>query len=354
MSETSGFQIDQPIIGYTDPNDEQLVTSPYGTSSLRSGGRTLGVPYVLVQSAVPVILPPSGQVNAAGQITLGTAVGNGTVTFGATTGSTTCTASAAAFVGSAVDNGKVITIQDGANLRYFTITAFSTTTVCTGTLSGGTLSTAGPWANTAWRLSVPLLTTYADSWVYLPVTAVTGVGAGLYYCQWVSTTVGSVKTTWVDPTVSAFTPSLQTGLTPAIGSGVDYATPTGSDIPLAKITLPGGAMGANGALRINGYVQYSNTATNKRNAGYLGGGSFYAGTRGAAYRDIYLSMVRNRGLQTKQSNFDTLGILGNYTSTPLSVDTSVDQTILFTGQCVTVPTDFVVLEGFTIEVLPSA
>lgn len=57
-------------------NEVTFVTNPVtgGGTNLTAGGAVVPVPYILAQSAVPVILAPNGTVNAAGVLTLNTAL----------------------------------------------------------------------------------------------------------------------------------------------------------------------------------------------------------------------------------------------------------------------------------------
>src|SRR5574337_90403 len=78
-------------------------------------------PYVAAQTAIPMILPPSSTIGANGSLQLGIKEGGGTATFGATSGAgVSCTLSLAGFAGTAVDVGKVITVDGG---KQATITA---------------------------------------------------------------------------------------------------------------------------------------------------------------------------------------------------------------------------------------
>ncbi len=216
------------------------------------------VPYILAQSAVPVILPSSGSSNATGQITLTTAL---------------------------------------------------------------------PYQ--------PSGTVY----IYLPTGVVTagsaGTGAGLYPVVFSSTTVCQVQ---------------GTGIVSANGA---YTQTTAADITLATVVVPGGAMGANGAIREHRAFGFPNNANNKIVRVFFGGSglSSVSGTYTTASGSTLASVTRNRGSQSLQA---TAPLTASTTaSTTTTVDTSVNQNMTIVAN-LAVATDYIILEGYTVEVLPSA
>lgn len=245
---------------------------------LMMGGKRIIIPYVLSQSAVPVILAPNGTVAADGTITLGTAL----------------------------------------------------TTV----FSGG-------------------------AWLRLPAGAVVGGASGLYWAIFSSTTVGSVRAVYVDP-AQPFTPYVPTG-TPAaaVGSGAAYTQTSGVEITLVNITIPGKAIGENGSWRLVDTSASSNSANQKILQWRLGpGGTFvYRPTTITQYSQN-IQLIRNRGRADRQVAF-TPGYIGGVstsstTSAYTSIDTSVDQTLvcLATLPAADAGAAYVIVEGFTLEVIP--
>ena len=101
------------------------------------------VPYTLLQGAIPMVVAGSGYIDATGNYIVGQAPSSSaTCAFDQTTGAgATMTCSAATLVGSASDNGRVMTILD-TTYKYFTITTGVSTTVATGTITGTLSSTA--------------------------------------------------------------------------------------------------------------------------------------------------------------------------------------------------------------------
>lgn len=126
-----------------------------------------------------------------------------------------------------------------------------------------------------------------------------------------------------------------------------------NETTLATITVPGGIMGPNGAIRITTYWSWNSTAGTKtvrhRFAGNAIGGNQGTTSRGAEF----MRMVRNRGSVSSQIVRDAfnLGVVSSEVPSVLSVDTTVNQDITLTAQLGT-GTDSITLEGYTVEVLP--
>lgn len=213
-------------------------------------------PYILAQTAVPVILPSSGSSNATGQITLTTA------------------------------------------LPY---------------QPSGTVQ------------------------IYLPSGVVTagsqGTGAGLYSVTFSSTTVCQIQ---------------GTGIVTANGAYTQDTTQQ----TLATVVVPGGAMGANGALRIGNLFSIPNNANNKYITNRLNGVNVISSTLTTQVLCGFEFSIRNRNAQAIQVTQPTLASVSSTSAaTYTTIDTSINQNLTFTGQ-LAVATDYIILEGYTIEVLP--
>lgn len=219
-------------------------------------------PYILAQTGVPVILPSSGTSNAAGQITLTTA------------------------------------------LPY---------------------------------------TPQGVVGLYLPAGVVTagsqGSGAGVYQVQFSSTTVCQIAGTGI------------------VTANAAYTQTTGAQLTLASAAVPAGSLGANGRLRLDTWwTHIGNTNTKIERAVF--GGTFLADRQANSATQITfreLLSVRNRGAQNVnllESSWG--GGLGADTGLfkAAAVDTSVQQPLTFAGQ-LAVATDYIILEGYTVEVLPA-
>ncbi|MYM34933.1 hypothetical protein GTP38_11355 [Duganella sp. FT94W] len=262
-----------PPIGPFSGTQRVRISCSVGMVTATTGSGLLNIPRVIAQSAVPVIIVPSGSVAADGTITLGTA----------------------------------------------------------------------------------LNVVYAGAWIKLPAGAIVGGAAGLYYCTFSSTTVGSVKDLFVNPAVSPFVSYIPVGpLTAAVGSGA--YTQSLSITQLCNVTVPGGAMGPNGVFRSEVIFGSSNTANNK---------AYYAGmTPGNLFVGLNISgagatgtcgrvRLANRGSQNSQTYF-----AGGWGYGPVqlpqlqrSFDMTVDQPFFYSA-ALTNAADYVVLEGFTAEILP--
>ena len=199
-------------------------------------------PIVLAQSAIPMCLPASSRITDNGAFQLGTKVGGGTATFSATSGTVTCTLSLAGFLGTSVDVGKVVTVDNG---KQFTITAFGTTTTATGTLSA-TLSGLGP--HTDWTLSRPFFTVYSDIYFYFPTNAIyAGSSAGWYYSVMSSTTTGTIY----NNVYTTGDLSVPVSPTPFVTTGPgEFVQPTGTSIVGFNFDLLGGVIGPNGSMDV--------------------------------------------------------------------------------------------------------
>jgi hypothetical protein len=221
-----------------------------------TSGSAAGVTQLSFQWGVPVFFPPGGFFANNGKYVIGQApASSATLTVSATSGSVTATFSAATLLGTASDVGRVITILD-TTYKYCTITAQSSTTVATCTISGGTWSTTGAWANNAvWisgaaggTASYSTLLPYvvANAYFYFPVNVISAAtAAGVYYTQCESTTVCTVFNNALTsgPPIHISSPTAFS----VTGTGA-WSQTAGSYISVISLTIPGGAIGNNGAL----------------------------------------------------------------------------------------------------------
>ncbi len=135
---------------------------------------------------------------------------------------------------------------------------------------------------------------------------------------------------------------------------------TGStaETALATLTLPGGSLGPNGALRITAVFSYSGTASAKTMRCRLGGsglsGAQVANLASSSASSMLLQrMIQNRNVENAQigpsaTTGSSFGPSSNGIFTA-SVDTSVDQPIVFSGQLVTAA-ETIALESCLLEV----
>lgn len=209
-------------------------------------------------------------------------------------------------------------------------------------------------------LGTALALTYANAWVYLPAGAIVGGAAGLYYCTFSSTTVGAVKTNYVNPTTTAFTPFIPSNPVAAVGSGSGYTQTTGSNLAIVNVPIPGKLMGPNGKLKVMQRWSYPNNANNKIVRNALNGTTFAAATLTTTTVLWGQSIIENRGAENSQV-FGTIGSVTNFstaagststgTLTQSTVDTTVAQALTLLANLATA-TDFLILESFVVEVVP--
>jgi len=228
------------------------------------------------------------------------------------------------------------------------------------------LAPSATWNNGSgnFTLGTSIVTTYSGGiWMYFAgvgVNSSTGgpVSSGLYWCVMFSATVGQAYalpslTISTNPFVlnadnTNFIPYIplanQLSLLPVTAGS--HVQTTGTNITLTSMTMPGNSMGANGMLRFS----LMNRTLSNANTKYTG---YYVGN--ANNINNYTTSVgifsngftfRNRGFQNLQV-YQSIG--GSVVTS--TVDTSVNQQIILVGKIDT-DTDFMIQEGFTIEVLP--
>jgi hypothetical protein len=135
---------------------------------------------------------------------------------------------------------------------------------------------------------------------------------------------------------------------------VSGAADTNENI-LATITIPAGAMGPNGRLRIQTGWTVTNSANNKvlrvRFSG-IGGTIFYGATvtTSASVEDV--RSIHNRGVTNSQACFQGGASFGSSSSAygTSSVDTSVATTVVITGQKATAG-ETLTLESYLVELI---
>jgi hypothetical protein len=213
----------------------------------------------------------------------------------------------------------------------------------------GTVATNGQIA-----LGVGLPTTYSNGvWLNLPAGAVSGGPAGLYWAVMTSPTAGQVYTNYVN-TSGEFIPFIPSGtLTPAVGSNVAY-TQSVIQVLLVNVSVPGGAMGPNGAIRVTTVFHASGGGGTKAFRGQFGGSTCWnlsSITANAAGGQL---SIRNRGVLNAQYNINAA--TGDASSSAGAVVYGTVNTALaaffgLTAQLVSAA-DGAVIESFIVEVLP--
>lgn len=201
-------------------------------------------------------------------------------------------------------------------------------------------------------LGTALPTTYSGgAWIRLPANAVVGGAAGLYWCVFSSTTVGQVYTNFSDP-ATEFIPTVPGGtLVAAVGSNAAYTQTTAADVTLLNVTVPGGALGSRGALRFNGLPGWNNSAGAKTPKLNLGGTALLSASRTTTTNDEWLFVIRNTSATSQAHTTASIPATGTSLSRR-TIDTTANTAFVFSGQ-LAVATDYIVLEAFSLEVLPS-
>ena len=126
---------------------------------------------------------------------------------------------------------------------------------------------------------------------------------------------------------------------PLAGSGVAVSCPADtSEDTLATVTLPAGAMGANGELEIRSLWTFTNSANNKTlrvRLGGIGGAAFLSQVLTTNASGQFYQSIFNVNSQSSQKAFGSgqtgFGI-GTGDIVTAAIDTSASTTIVFTGR----------------------
>jgi hypothetical protein len=122
-------------------------------------------------------------------------------------------------------------------------------------------------------------------------------------------------------------------------------------LTLGSLTVPGGFMGANGALRVMSLWSCTNSANAKTaNVEFSTMVTPSALTNLASF--VGENMIRNRGVTNSQVGQAALSDDGSTAVLTAAIDTTADQTLKFTAQPSTA-NEVMTLEGYTVEILPA-
>lgn len=237
------------------PDNDSITIDNSGYPAIRlPPNNTLQRLSIRYTSGVPLITPGNGYVGANGVIQLGNSVAQ-TLTVSGTSGSVTCTAGGGTtFTSASVDVGQAITLDNGKSIL---ITAYTSPTVVTGTVQGGTLSTTS-FASGTWTYGFPLpyqsWVTFVGkngSWVYFPAGALyAGSALGTYYVVWSTPTYGVAydNTMYSAGSPIAGVPAIPATTNPIVSAIVgNYTQPT-TEISLCSLSVPAGFMGKYGEI----------------------------------------------------------------------------------------------------------
>lgn len=295
----------------------------------------------------------SSRMDNNGAFQLGTKVSGVTVSLSATSGTVTCTFSAAALGGTSVlDVGRVITLDNG---KQITITAYSSTTVCTGTV-GTTLSGTGPFSD--WTIAWPIVASYVAvapsfGYTYLPANAIfTGSAAGFYYFTMSTTTKGIIFNNTL--TLANNTPSVIASPTPFVCTGPGEFDSGGGTLVIFQKNLPGGLLGVDGRVdTLLSWLGRPNTSVTAYVNAYYGSLVYGQIAIPAGIGGSMLCHFGNEGALTTQraSGYAIVPIAGT-TTAPFkgNLNSAVDQSITISVSPDN--THYCFLESSLIEVSP--
>jgi hypothetical protein len=213
----------------------------------------------------------------------------------------------------------------------------------------GTIATAG-----AITLGTALPRIYPAIWLYFPASAVVGdATGGLYFCVMTSTTVGTVyagKQGVANGVTASFQPTVPTTLVAVVGSNAEYTGST-TATNLVNVTIPAGTIGLNGSARVTVNWTSNNSGGAKTGKVFLlttqvGVSSAYTSSTGGTQ----MISIRNAGTAAFNSS-QVVGGIATSAAVYSAVDTAAATYIGIQGT-VAVATDFMVLEGYTVEVFP--
>lgn len=125
---------------------------------------------------------------------------------------------------------------------------------------------------------------------------------------------------------------------------------------LATITVPAGAMGANGQVEIWALFSVTNNANVKTPRIRLGGSAFYSASLASTASAQCIVRIANRNAANSQVSF--AGVVSGIGSSSSAVatgaiDTSAAVSITITGQ-LAVATDTITLESYIVKVYPKS
>jgi len=188
--------------------------------------------------------------------------------------------------------------------------------------------------------------------------------SGLYWCVMNSTTEGqayALSSITISTTVpvttgaTAFTPfvplaSQLNGLLPTTAG--THVQSTGTQITVANVTIPANSMGANGVFRVLANASNNNSAGTKTLRDSVGGVSLININNTTATGGVLANQTRNRNIATAQiSSVNSYGI--NSSPVFTTFDTTSDVALLWQIS-ITTATDWMILQGATVEILPAS
>jgi hypothetical protein len=209
----------------------------------------------------------------------------------------------------------------------------------------GTIATAGTVT-----LGTAVALTYPRAWVHFPAGAVVGGLAGWYYCVFTTTTAGTVYTAFQATMEKPYIPST---LTVSVGSNAAYTAATGADVVMGSVVVPASMLGQFGQIDVHAFMSYLDSANDKISKLLFGGSAVVSLTATTTDGLTIRKRIANRHTNQQVIQADLAeGAASGTTATFLAIDTTADVVVAISGQKETA-TEYMVLESFSVEVLPT-
>lgn len=206
--------------------------------------------------------------------------------------------------------------------------------------------------NGAITLGTALAIAYPSCYLNLPANAISaGSTAGWYYATMSSATLGTV----FNNTYTSGLPTIPASPTAFATTGPGAYTGVTTAVTGQQITLPANSLGINGILRITTLWGFPNNANTKSGTVAVGGTNFMNASLANVAMAQVLTIIYNCGSQSVNAAFPAANPSGIGAPANAINETTVNfansQTIAI-GATIGTATDFMIMHGFLIEVLP--
>jgi hypothetical protein len=267
----------------------------------------------------------------------------------------------------ATDVGRILTILD-TTYKFFTVTgnSGSSTTVCQGTISGGTLSSTGAFANSALWISnnstgsagsnnytVPLPRVVGNSYSYFPAGAISsGSVAGWYWTNWSAATVGQAY----NNIYSSGQPAIVASPTAFSTTGPGAFTATSSTyLNSVTYSLPGNSMGKYGYINYYFAQSIPSNGNNKVATPNFGVTRLSLNNQQNVFGQQGMAAVINQGVTNGQATMNGNGNAWQSAAVPTFAanDTTTTQSVFWQQNLNSSPTDYNILEMYSAVLYPS-
>jgi hypothetical protein len=207
--------------------------------------------------------------------------------------------------------------------------------------------------NGALTIGTALGLTYANAYFYLPANAISaGSAAGWYYGTCTTTTACTV----FNNTYTIGQPTIPASPTAFVTTGPGaYSGPGAAQAIIAQqITVPGGALGKRGGVRVTQKSSTINNANTKTVRVKFASIVAYSQAITTALGNTVIVSCENRDREDRQlcANTQSVGVSGSAFAVGTS-NTATDVTLQIEVQLNTADTDYIVSEGVTVELLSS-